>query len=539
MVKLNKINVILMTLALIASSFGFPANAASAPGLGDQVIDVTGAHNIRIYVNVNPNGSSTDINFKYRTESGSFRTSTYGNVTSPMTTQNWGIVALLEGTTYVYQIEAHNSFGTTIGQSGTFTTPGGSTSTGGTTTTTSNNNNNNTSGNTNNTGSSQGAPLVNTNGPTNLSTNSATISGNVNPNGNSTSFWFGFGTTQTLGLVTTSQIIGSGNTSTPVTGNLTLESNRIYYYRVFARNSYGTSSGELWYLNTGTGQAGIVSGQGGTTTNQTGGQVLGAVSGSGTGTSTGSGTSSTGTKTTSGTTSSKTGTTTSATTKTTKPAVNTNPRPSFISMEYSLDSNGALVLVANNLKPKPGEEFSYTIITKNDNQTSFNETNLKVLLPTEVEYMGSNIEPLRISGTVIEYDLGTVQPMSQNATVITVRVKDTVKPGTSMIFTSVLGYKDSKGVQLATTSYMTVKVGQGGSGGISLSAFSLGSLASSTTVLVLVSLGLLILMALLTYKFVKVRNGKNGKDKKPEEKDIFNTIPSTFEPISDGSFPRR
>lgn len=530
MTKFNKINVFLLTLALITSSFGFQANAASAPTLGDQSANVTGTHNAVLSVFVNPNGSTTELHFKYWTGS-NFKERLYLGVTGTSSVRiEVGLINLLEGSEYSYQIVAVNSYGTTTGSIGSFNTSGSSTSSG----STSSNSNNNSSGTGSNTSTSQSAPLVSTNGPTTISANSATISGTVNPNGNSTSFWFEFGTTQSLGQTTNTQIVGSGNTQISVTGTLTnLENNKTYYYRVVAQNSYGRNSGLIWYFNTGTNQTGST-GQSGTN-----GQVLGAVSGSGTNTGTVSGNNSVSSGTT-GTTSTTSKTGTSSTPKTTtKTATNTNPRPSFISMEYSLDSNGALVLVVNNLKPKPGEEFSYTIITKNDNQTSFNETNLKVLLPVEVEYVGSNFDPLRMSGTVLEFDLGTVPPLSQTAIVITVRVKDTVKPGTNMIFTSVLGYKDKTGTQLATTSYMTVKVGSGGSG-ISLSAFSLGSLATSTGALVLFAVGLLVLMVLLTYKFVKIRNGKNGKNKKSEE-DIFSKggIPSTFEPISDGSFPRR
>lgn len=524
MTKINTNLYIFPFLALLALSLGSSAHAQSAPSLSGETVSVTGPHNIRIYVTVNPNGSPTDVSFRYKTGSTTLPDSTYGNITSPTTTQNWGLVNLLEGTTYSYQIIARNGYGTVIGSSGTFTTPGNTSSGGSTTTYNSGSTSNNNSNTSYNSSNSQGVPSVFTNGPVSVSTNSAVINGTVNPNGNPTNFWFEFGTDQSLGQNTTTQSVGSGTAGELVTGNLSnLTNNRTYYYRVVAQNSYGRSVGDIRSFTTGTSQTN------GTGTGQSGsGQVLGAVSGSGTGNTTGTGTS-TGTGTTAGNGSS-TSSGTSKTTSTTRTSIPPkNLRPSFISLEYSLDNNGALVLVADNLKPRPGEEFSYTVVYNNNTDYAFNEAELKVLLPSEVDFVSASIEPVRISGAVVEFKLGTIAPFTQNATVVTVKVKETVKPGTNLIFTTVLGYKDRSGTQLATTSYMTVKVGQLESGS-SFSALSIGSIASSTGALVLVAVGLLVLMSLLTYRFVKIRNGKT---KKPEEKDPFGkgVVPPTFEPI--------
>lgn len=526
MIKSNKINVILLSIALLASSLGFTANAASAPTLGDQSATVTGSHNASLSIFVNPNGGSTVLHFQYWTGS-NFKERLYMGVTGTSSVRiEVGLINLLEGSNYSYKVVAENSYGTVTGSTGTFTTMGGQSSAGSTSSTSNNNSSNNNSNNTSNSSTynnsgTAGLPSVTTNGPVSVSASSAVINGSVNSNGNATNFWFELGTTTSLGQTTTTQYVGNDYSWQLVTGNLSnLQNNTTYYYRVAAQNNYGINRGEIRSFITGQ-----TSGTGTGTGQSSNGQVLGAVSGSGTGSSSSS------SKTSSGTSGTSTATKSGSTTKTAA-----GSRPSFISLEYSLDANGALVSVASNLKPKPGEEFSYTIISKNDTQYSFNEATLKVILPTEVDYINSNADPLRISGTMIEFDLGTIAPMSQTATVITVKVKETAKPGTSMIFTSVLGYKDRTGTQLATTSYLTVKVGQDGSG-ISLSAFSLGSLVSSTGVLVLIALVFLSLMALLTYKLLKMRNGKS-KNKKSEE-DIFTEVPPTFEPVSDESFPRR
>ena len=53
MSKVTKINVILLAVAFIASSFGFSAYAGSAPSLSGESVNVTGPHNAVLTVFVN------------------------------------------------------------------------------------------------------------------------------------------------------------------------------------------------------------------------------------------------------------------------------------------------------------------------------------------------------------------------------------------------------------------------------------------------------------------------------------------------------
>ena len=181
-----------------------------------------------------------------------------------------------------------------------------------------------------------------------------------------------------------------------------------------------------------------------------------------------------------------------AKTKEVKPELSS--RPSFISLEYSLEKSDALVVVSDNLTPKPGEEFSYSITYKNENPSMFKNASLKIILPSEVEYAYANREVSKVSGNTIEVVLGDIDPDDSGTVVITVLVKDDAQAGFNMVFTAVLRYSDSHETQLATTSYLTARVGQIQD---NLSAFSIGSLLGAISTIWLVAFGLLVLMSSL------------------------------------------
>jgi hypothetical protein len=129
----------------------------------------------------------------------------------------------------VYQVRlgAQNTCGLSYGQSVHFTT----------------------SGNT-----QQGsAPQVVTNNASAVSANSATIAGSINPNGFATTYWFEYGTTNSLGQTTNSQSLGSGNYNQSVFANLNnLAANTTYYFRAVAQNQYGTTRGATLSFTTNT-----------------------------------------------------------------------------------------------------------------------------------------------------------------------------------------------------------------------------------------------------------------------------------------------
>ena len=505
---------IILLIALIALFLGFNgASASSTPGLTTGPADFISSRNVSLNASVNPNGAYTQLWFQIDTSNPPIVSRGHQGAGSGNSFVNIqaGIINLRLDTTYYYRAVAQNSNGTTYGEIRSFTT---SSSGGGASSNNNYNNNSNSSNSSNGNNSSggyntTGAPLAMTNGPASVSANSAVLNGSINPNNLQTQFWFDFGATSSFGQKTSVQSLNAGNSWQLVAGNLSgLETGKTYYYRVAAQNNSGTSFGEIRSFTA-------------LATNQSGGQVLGSNSTTSNGSAKNS------------SAGSNSG---SANVNTAIVKKQTNSRPSFISLEYSLNDNGALVLVADDIKPKPGEVFTHTIVYKNDTGYTFSESRLKVIIPSEAQYVSSNLEPIKISGNIVEFNLGDIETDGQGAVVISSRIKENISAGKNLIFTSVLTYKDRAGTQLATTSYLTVSIGDNDNA--SLSA-SLGGFGFSS-IIWLVAIGLVGLMGILTYGLVKIRkrngnengNGnKNGNGNGLKEDEFgFSSVPATLEP---------
>ncbi len=106
-------------------------------------------------------------------------------------------------------------------------------------------------GNENQDDPSGSAPSVTTNSAYNINEDSAYLSGNVNPNNSDTDFWFEYGTTRSLGTTVGFHSVGSGNSSINETFKLYgLSPGTTYYFRAVARNSYGTTYGNILSFTT-------------------------------------------------------------------------------------------------------------------------------------------------------------------------------------------------------------------------------------------------------------------------------------------------
>ena len=96
------------------------------------------------------------------------------------------------------------------------------------------------------------APIVQTS-QNNISASNSTaaLSGDVNPDGVSTTYWFEYSETSSLGNRSIEQAIGSGYSSIQATGFITgLKLNTLYYYRLSAKNSFGTVNGMIYSFQT-------------------------------------------------------------------------------------------------------------------------------------------------------------------------------------------------------------------------------------------------------------------------------------------------
>ena len=98
---------------------------------------------------------------------------------------------------------------------------------------------------------SQLPPTVQTNEPTNITTNSAKFSGKVNPNGSSTTYYFKYGTSSSMNQKTTSKTLSasSGETNVSITVS-DLSSGSHYNVQLWAENAGGTSKGDVYTFDT-------------------------------------------------------------------------------------------------------------------------------------------------------------------------------------------------------------------------------------------------------------------------------------------------
>ena len=104
--------------------------------------------------------------------------------------------------------------------------------------------------------SQSGNSIVQTQSATNISQTSATLNALVNSNSVQTTVWFEYGTTQSLGQITQSQIVNSGNFQQNISVFVqNLSQNTTYYFRAVSQNQFGTNYGTILSFVTGTGNS--------------------------------------------------------------------------------------------------------------------------------------------------------------------------------------------------------------------------------------------------------------------------------------------
>ncbi len=95
-------------------------------------------------------------------------------------------------------------------------------------------------------GQTSGAPTVATKSANYISQSTAVLDAAINPNGAQTSYWYEYGTTQSLGGVTSAQLLGAGTATFSAPGFVSgLKANTTYYFRAVAQNANGRSNGTV------------------------------------------------------------------------------------------------------------------------------------------------------------------------------------------------------------------------------------------------------------------------------------------------------
>jgi phosphodiesterase/alkaline phosphatase D-like protein len=164
---------------------------------------------------LDPHGLITSVHFDYGT------TPSYGLTTAPQSQSgntyrnvSANVSGLAASTTYHFRVVASNAAGTIMGTDKTFATL-----------------------------TATGAPVVITNGATNVTASSATLNGSLDPHGLNTTVHFQYGTTTNYGSNTPVQS-QTGNTYRNVGANINgLASHTTYHFRIVATNGGGTRFG--------------------------------------------------------------------------------------------------------------------------------------------------------------------------------------------------------------------------------------------------------------------------------------------------------
>lgn len=205
----------LVALTVVTAMFGGVALAAARPSAhtgGTSSVTDTSA---TLHGTVNPNGASTYYYFVWG------RTTAYGS-RGPTRSAGGGTTTVLvqesadqltPGATYHYRLIASNSSGTSLGADRTFT-------------------------------AGRPSPTVTTGAATQLSSAGTILTGTVNPNGESTSWYFEWGTLQSLSQQTAPQTLRPGTTPQSVSWSLQglLSAGTVYQYRLVATHAKGVKS---------------------------------------------------------------------------------------------------------------------------------------------------------------------------------------------------------------------------------------------------------------------------------------------------------
>lgn len=198
----------------------------NAPSVTTNSASFITENSARLNSSVNPNGAFTSAWFEYGSSASLGNQTPSLSIGSGNTSQDFSqiISGLSSNSAYYFRAVAQNQHGVSRGSIVSFNTSG-----------------------------QQGRqPSAYTVSAINIGDYHATLRGSVNPHGFSADYWFEYGTSQSnLNQSTSQQNIGSGDYSQDVSRYISgLNSNITYYYRVVARNNYGTDRGEILSFNT-------------------------------------------------------------------------------------------------------------------------------------------------------------------------------------------------------------------------------------------------------------------------------------------------
>lgn len=236
--------------------------------------------------------------------------------------------------------------------------------------------------------------------------NAAIINAGVNPIGFMTSAWFDYGTTTNLGQRTGFLTVGDSSTTQNFIGTLSgLVPNTTYFYRVTAQNQFGTSYGGILSFRT----------------------------------------------------SASVATPTPSITPSATSTVVPSPTPSVEQDISCLTLTPSL----SPASPDKGQDFTYSILYKNDCNSDFANVILKVTLPLETTFKSANL-PYTAEANNFTFNLGNVAKGYSSNLEIKGTVNDSANNGDTIIFSSILNLNDSNGKFRSVVSTLSDTVSKDG-----------------------------------------------------------------------------
>jgi hypothetical protein len=212
---------ILLFAGIAAACSGVDPPKCPTPSATTEGATFVGSSSAELHGSVEAHGCETTYTFKVGpSTSYGYSVSGYAGWSNFSTSVQDQITGLQPSTTYHYRLYATNSGGTGEGADKTFTTTSAPVP-------------------------PAKDPSATTEAATGVSSSGATLNGAVNPNGLATTYKFEYGTVKgDLTKSTGSFSAGSGTSSAKVKGiEVNLEPSTLYYFRISATNSEGTTTG--------------------------------------------------------------------------------------------------------------------------------------------------------------------------------------------------------------------------------------------------------------------------------------------------------
>lgn len=446
-------------------SFATGLAPASRPTVSTNSPTAIGEHGATLQATVNPNGRETSVWFEWGTRP-SLQDATpigfhnFGNGISSMSYSSL-LDRLNAGVVYYYRAVAENSYGETKGATISFTTPGSP-------------------GQippvgppppaVSSAGSPTltGTPAVFTLPASFISSSGALLKGSVNPRGEFTSAWFEWGSSlAAFGRSSSPQPIGNGNNfleySFAASG---FAPRTTYYFQAVARNLQRVERGVVLSFTT----PGVV------------GEVP-----------------------------------PSPPVSRVTPVRPSAPKPPLPVVSAPVGSVGIVLIPSvEPAEPHAGGELEFTVVYRNEGDGTARDAVLAVVLPDGVEYIKAHLPPRAQSGKNIEFFIGNLSPHDQGTVTVRVRINESVKKGSILLFQAIMQYKNENGDSMSSNVFLAVKVD--GNGRFLAALF--GSFAAWGFWLLFI---LLLIVLLLTFYLLFIRRkreNENGNGQKKKEDSI-------------------